>query len=102
MPPRMVANESGISDSEMARLALRAASMSSVISRARAATLLMTAERAAPTTAMMAIWGGSVRFGAEMALAISSTAPEFIRARETMRTRAMMTTAGWPKPWKAS
>jgi hypothetical protein len=98
----MVAKDSGISVRETARLALRATSMSSVIKSASAATLLITAESAAPATAMMEIWVGSALSGATTKRAISSTAPELTRPRETMSTSAMITTAGWPKPAKAS
>mgnify|MGYP007091939987 CR=1 FL=1 len=102
MPPRMVANDSGIRVSDTARLAFFATSMSSVIRSASAATLLITADSAAPATAITEIWTGSGRSGATTKRAISSTAPELTRPRETMSTKAMMTTAGWPNPAKAA
>jgi hypothetical protein len=101
MPPRMVAKESGIRVSAAARFALAAASRSSGIRSASAATLLMTADSAAPTTAMTPIWTGKARSGATTRRAMRSTAPELTRPRETISTSAMMTTAGWPKPSKA-
>jgi hypothetical protein len=102
MPPRIVAKDSGISEAATARFAFSAASMSRGMSSARAATLLMTAESAAPATAMIPIWAGVDRSSASSRPAIRSTAPEFISPRETISTRAMMTTAGWPKPENAS
>jgi hypothetical protein len=90
----MVAKDNGISVRETARLALRATSISSVMSNASAATLLITADSAAPATAMMEMCVGTARSGATMKRAINSTAPEFTRPRETIRTSAMITTAG--------
>ena len=87
-----------MSVSDTARLALRAASMSSDIKSASAATLLMMADNTAPTIAMMPIWVGKARSGLVTKRAMNSTAPEFINPRETINTSAMMTTAGWPKP----
>ena len=55
IPPRIVAKASGMSDSEAARFAFFAASMSRLISTTSAATLLMTADSAAPTPDMMPI-----------------------------------------------
>jgi hypothetical protein len=101
MPPRIVANESGISDSDTERPAFLAVSMSSVIRITSAATLLMIADSAAPATDITPIWVESERPASTTYCAISSTAPEFINAREAISTRAMMMTASWPKPAKA-
>ena len=61
MPPRMVAKDSGISESDTDRPAFFAASISRLIRMTSAATLLITADSAAPTTAMMPIWVDSDR-----------------------------------------
>jgi len=98
IPPRIVANDSGIRLCPVGRFAFFAASMSSGIKRASAATLLMTAESPAPTAAMMAICNGSGRSGSTNLEAISSTAPDDDRPRLTIKTRAMIATAEWPKP----
>ena len=102
MPPRMVAKDSGIRLCPAARLAFSAASTSSGIKRASAATLLMTADSTAPALPMMAICRGKGRSGSMTRLAISSTAPEDDRPRLTIRTSAMMATAECPKPENTS
>ena len=56
MPPRIVAKDSGISDSPGARPALRAVWMSTGISSASAATLFMKADSTPPIPPMIAIW----------------------------------------------
>ena len=53
MPPRIVAKESGISVAAGLRLAFAAACMSTGMSRASAATLFITADRAAATVDMI-------------------------------------------------
>ena len=97
----MVAKDSGISESDTDRPAFFAPSMSRLIRMTSAATLLITADSAAPTTAMIPIWVDSERPASTTYCAISSTAPELIRAREAISTSAMMTTASCPKPSKA-
>ena len=100
-PPRIEAKESGIKVSAGERLALRAAWMSTGIKRASAATLFMTADRAADRAAMMPIWAVSLREASMKVRVMISTAPEADRPRLTISTRAMITVAGWPNPENA-
>jgi len=101
MPPRMVAKDSGIRVSAGERFARRAACMSTGMSSARAATLFMKAESAAPTAPMIAMWAGSERPAPAIWRVSISMAPDRASPRETTSTRAMTMTAGWPKPSKA-
>ena len=102
MPPRMVAKDRGIRERPGERSAFLAASISSGMSNASAATLLMIADRLAPTMAMRPICRDRPLEAEITTPAISSTAPEFISPRETISTRAMIMTAEWPKPEKIS
>ena len=102
IPPRMVANDSGISVKEGLRLARLAASISTGISNARAATLFISADNAAPITEIRLIWVDSAAPPRTTNRAISSTAPEFARPRLTTSTMATITVAGCPKPAKAA
>ena len=101
MPPRMVAKERGMRLSPGARPALRAVWMSTGMSRARAATLFMKAERSPPTAPMMAMWAPRRREESTSVWVISRTAPERTSPAETTSTRATTRVAGWPKPEKA-
>ncbi len=63
IPPRIEANESGISVSEGLRLALAAAWSSTGINNASAATLFITADNAAAKPDMIAMCVASLRAG---------------------------------------
>ena len=102
MPPRIEAKESGISVAATARFAFFAASISRGMRSASAATLFTIAESPAATIAMIATWSPAGRSPETRWPAARSIAPEFISPRETIRTSAMMMTAGWPKPAKIS
>ncbi len=93
-PPRIVANDSGIRVSAGLRLAFLAASRSTGMSRASAATLFITAESAAATPAIMAMWRETLRDASLTWRAIRSIAPELYRPRLTIRTIAMIAVAG--------
>ena len=100
MPPRIVANDSGINVSEGLRCARLAASISTGINNASAATLFIKADSAAPITEISPIWADSAAPPRTTNLAISSTAPEFANPRLMTSTIATMTVAGCPKPAK--
>ena len=101
MPPRMEANDSGISVSDGLRPAFLAAWRSSGISNASAATLFMTADSVAASPDMMPMCAASLRLESMKYLASSSMTPEFDSPRLTTSTSAMITVAGWPKPENA-
>ena len=94
IPPSIDAKDSGISDSDGLRCALRAACMSIGISSASAATLFIRADMAAASDAMIAMCAASLRVAETTNCASSSIAPEFDRPRLTISTSAMMMTAG--------
>ena len=101
MPPRMVANDSGISDSAGLRPALRAVWMSTGIKSASAATLFMKALSTAPIPPISAIWVPSPRAESTNVRVIRNTAPERTSPAETISTSATTSVAGWPKPENA-
>jgi hypothetical protein len=101
MPQTMVAKDSGMRVSAGLRLAFEAASMSTGISSASAATLFITADSAAPTPPSMPMWAVTLRDGSTTYRAISSMAPEFESPLLTTSTSAIMMVAGWPKPANA-
>ena len=101
MPPRIVAKESGISDWPGGRPALRAASTSTGIRSARAATLFMKADSTIPTAPMIAMWLPSARPATTKRRVISITTPARVSPAETTRTSATTRVAGWPKPSNA-
>ena len=94
IPPRIEANEIGIRVSAGLRLALRAAWMSSGISSASAATLFIAVDSAAERLAMMPMCACRPREASSTRRASRSIAPERESPRLTIRTSAMMTTAG--------
>ena len=100
-PPTMVANDKGIKVSAGLRLALAAAWMSTGMRRASAATLFITADKAAPMAAVTAMWRPMLRVPDSRRRVRRSMAPELVSPRDTIRTSAMITTAGWPKPENA-
>lgn len=101
IPPRIEAKDSGIRVSAGLRLPLAAASRSSGMSSASAATLFMTAESKAARPDMMPICAKTGRDASITLPAMYSTTPEFDRPRLTIRTRATTTVAGCPKPENA-
>ena len=94
IPPRMDANDSGISDNDGLRSAFLAACMSTGISSASAATLFIRAESAAASDDMIAMCVPSLRVPEITNRARSSIAPELDSPLLTIRTSAMITTAG--------
>ena len=102
MPPRIDANDSGISVERTLRPAFLAACMSIGISSASAATLFIIADRIADTPDITLICKISDRPAPIIWRAISSIAPELNRPRLTINTSAMITVAWWPKPENAS
>ena len=76
MPPRIDANDSGISVIAGLRLARAAACMSTGMSKARAATLFITAESAAAIADMPAMCRPSPREASTRCRASTSIAPE--------------------------
>ena len=102
MPPRIEAKDRGIRVNAGLRLALAAASRSTGMSSASAATLFMIAESAADTPAMIAIWAKTGRAASTTRLATSSTTPAFDSPRLMISTSATTTVAGCPKPLNAS
>ena len=101
IPPRIVANDSGINVAPGPRSARRAASISTGINSERAATLFIKADNTPPTPAIRAMWLAT-RFTRETdTRAIASTTPELNSPRLTISTRAIMMVAGWPNPANA-
>jgi len=101
MPPRIEANDKGISDSAGLLPAFDAACMSTGISNARAATLFINADSTAASVDMMPICAASFLVPDTTNRASSSIAPELDRPRLIISTSAMMTTAEWPNPENA-
>ena len=101
MPPKIVANDSGIKVTLGLRFALRADSISTGISKDSAATLFITAESNPPTPDIKPIWVATPLTFAMHIRAILSTTPELKRPRLTMSTSAIIIVAGWPNPENA-
>ena len=101
IPPRIDANESGMSVSAGLRLALWAACRSTGMRSASAATLFMTAESTAAIPDMIPMCPLILRLLLTAYRAMSSITPEFDRPRLMIRTRAITTVAGCPKPENA-
>ena len=101
MPPRIEANDKGISESAGLRLAFDAACMSTGISNARAATLFINADNTAASVDMIPICPASFLVPETTKRASNSIAPELDRPRLIINTSAIMTTAEWPKPENA-
>ena len=102
IPPRMVANDNGISDKAGVRPALRAVATSTGISKAKAATLFMKADRMPPVTPIKAICAPNERLASTNVRVIRNTAPDRTSPADTTKTSATTKVAGWPKPEKAS
>ena len=100
-PPRMVPNDSGISNSAGGRSDFLAASMVAGISSASAPMLFMNADSTAPTPDSRPICAVRLRTGGSITAVNRSIAPDTDSARLTISTAATVITAGWPKPEKA-
>ena len=94
MPPRIEAKESGIRVRPGLRWAFSEACRSRGIKSASAATLFITADRAADTPAMTLMCRRTLRVPSSRAPAIISIAPERYSPRLMISTSAMIMTAG--------
>ena len=94
VPPRIDAKDSGINDRDGLRFALLAAWMSTGMSRASAATLFMTADNTAASEDMIVMCAPRRLALETTKRASNSMAPELDSPLLTIKTSAMITTAG--------
>ena len=102
MPPRMVPKASGISTRPGGSDRRPASCIATGISRAIAPTLFMKPDSSAPRPTSAARLATMPALAGSRRAASTSTAPELCSPRLSTSTQATVTTAGWPKPEKAS
>jgi hypothetical protein len=102
VPPRMEANASGISTFPGGSSRRAAIWIATGISSASAPTLFIKPESSAASTASAAMLRLDPAPAGNTLRVSTSTAPETCSARLSTSTQATVTTAGWPKPLKAS